>query len=71
MATRPNQTTPVDMPPKRLYSVEEAAASLSISRTAAYELIRSEALRSVKVRKRRLVPATALDEFVAALIDAS
>lgn len=49
-----------------LYSVEEAAEALRLSRSTLYELIRSGQLRSVKFGRRRLVPVDALDEYVAA-----
>lgn len=39
-----------------MYRVGEAAEALRLSRTAIYELIRSEQLRSVKVGKRRSSP---------------
>lgn len=50
-----------------LYRVEEAAEALRLSRSALYELIRSGQLRSVKAGRRRLVPVTALTEYIASL----
>jgi excisionase family DNA binding protein len=46
---------------------EEAAQVLGIGRTKVYELIRSGALRSVRVGGLRRVPVAALDEFVSLL----
>jgi excisionase family DNA binding protein len=46
---------------------EEAAEALGVSRTTVFELIRSGALRSVKIGAARRVSATALAEYVAAL----
>jgi excisionase family DNA binding protein len=46
---------------------EDAARVLGIGRTKVYELIRSGALRSVRVGGLRRVPVAALDEFVARL----
>jgi excisionase family DNA binding protein len=46
---------------------EEAAKALGVSRTTVFELMRSGALRSVKIGAARRVSATALAEFVAAL----
>ena len=44
--------------------VEDAARQLGISRTLAYGLVRSGALRSLKIGSRRLVPVAAIAEFV-------
>jgi excisionase family DNA binding protein len=49
----------------KAFSVDEAARSLSLSRTSLYELLDSGRIRSVKVGSRRLVPTAALDEFLA------
>ena len=53
--------------PAVLYGVDEAATALRLSRSLVYELIRSGRLRSVKQGRRRLVPVSALDEYVASL----
>jgi excisionase family DNA binding protein len=50
-----------------MYRVDEAAAALRLSRSLVYELIRSGQLRTVKQGRRRLVPVTALAEYVASL----
>lgn len=47
-----------------LYRVDEAGHRLNLGRTIMYELIRSGRLRSVKVGKLRLIPSSALVEFV-------
>jgi len=47
--------------------VEEAADYLRCGRTHVFELIRSGQLRSVKVGRRRLVPADALKDYVEGL----
>lgn len=54
-----------------LVSAEEAAAALGISRTAVFQLLREGRLRSVKIRKRRLIPVAALHDFVDGLAEAS
>jgi excisionase family DNA binding protein len=54
-----------------LYEVDEAAQALRLSRTRIYELIRSKRLRTVKLGRRRLIPVTALTEYVASLPEAS
>lgn len=56
-------------PVKLLLTVDEACAALSIKRTLLYDFLASGELFSVKVRGRRLVPVTALYEFVAQLAD--
>lgn len=50
-----------------LYRVDEAADALRLSRSLIYELIRSGRLRSVKAGRRRLVPVSALVEYVESL----
>lgn len=50
-----------------LYRVDEAMHLLSMSRTVIYGLIRSGRLRSVKQGRSRLIPAAALDDYVALL----
>ena len=46
---------------------EDAARVLGIGRTKVYELMRSGALRSVRVGGLRRIPVAALAEFVAQL----
>ncbi|MBO0845949.1 MAG: excisionase family DNA-binding protein [Nocardioides sp.] len=53
--------------PPAVYTVDEAAEALRISKDSLYELIRSAQLRSFKVGRRRLVPIEALGEYVAAV----
>ena len=48
----------------RLHPVEVGMERLDLSRSTVYTLIRSGHLRSVKVGKRRLVPESALAEFI-------
>ncbi|MGK5557676.1 helix-turn-helix domain-containing protein [Actinomadura kijaniata] len=43
-------------------TVDEAAERLRVSRWTIYNLIRSNQLRTVKIGRRRLVPAAALAE---------
>lgn len=54
-------------PPPMLYRVDEACGLLALSRTVIYELIRSGRLRSVKQGRTRLVPASAIADYVAML----
>ena len=50
--------------PALLYRVDEAAVALRLSRSVLYELIRTGQLRTVKAGRRRLVPVSALAEYV-------
>jgi excisionase family DNA binding protein len=50
--------------PVLLVGPEDAARALGIGRTKVYELMRSGALRSVRLDGSRRIPVTALTEFV-------
>jgi excisionase family DNA binding protein len=50
-----------------LFTIDEAAARLRVSRWTVYNLIRANQLRTIKIGRRRLVPPAALDECVALL----
>lgn len=52
-----------------LVTVPDAMAALSLSRCQVYDLIRSRRLVSVKVGRSRRVPAAALRDYVAQLIE--
>lgn len=52
---------------EQLHAVPVAASRIGVGRSTAYELIRSGELRSVKIRARRLVPESAIAEFIAGL----
>lgn len=56
----------MDAPPV-LLTVPEAAARLGIRRTLMYDLLGSGEVESVKVGRRRLVPADALDRYIRTL----
>lgn len=66
MSTRNIDRAVIDVPAV-LYSVDEAASALRLSKSLLYELIRSGRLRTVKAGRRRLVPVAALAEYVATL----
>jgi excisionase family DNA binding protein len=53
--------------PRLLLRVDEAGRQLNLGRSVMYELIRSGRLRSVKIGKLRLIPSSALIEFVESL----
>ena len=50
-----------------LYRVAEAMEVLSMSRSVIYEQIRSGRLRSVKHGRSRLIPASAIADYIALL----
>ena len=53
------------MPPaKQLYRVRDAMVILSLGRSSIYEQIRSGRLRSVTQGRSRLIPASAIDEYI-------
>jgi excisionase family DNA binding protein len=52
---------------RQLYRVPEAMEILSMSRSVIYELIRSGRLRTVKEGRARLIPASAIADYVALL----
>lgn len=49
--------------------VEEGAGLIRVSRSKMFELIKSGEIRSVKIGRSRRIPASALDEYVARLLD--
>ena len=63
-----SRTTAESVAVRALYDVPEAMALLNLSRTQVYELIRSGRLLTVTVGRRRLVPAAAIDDYVALLV---
>jgi excisionase family DNA binding protein len=56
-----------DRTPKVLYRIPEAMRLLSLSRSVIYELIRSGRLHAVKEGRTRLIPQSAIIEYVALL----
>jgi excisionase family DNA binding protein len=54
-------------PDGQLYRIPEVVRLLSLSRSVVYELIRSGRLRSVTQGRTRLVPATAISDYIALL----
>lgn len=51
----------------RLLTVDTAFERLCVSRAKGYELLSSGALRSVKIGRRRLVPESAIADFIGRL----
>jgi excisionase family DNA binding protein len=52
---------------KQLYRVADAMVVLSMSRSVIYEQIRSGRLRSVTQGRARLIPASAIADYIALL----
>lgn len=50
--------------PYLLYTIDEAAQALRLSVSTTRMLLRTEALQSIKIGARRLVPAVALEDFI-------
>jgi excisionase family DNA binding protein len=55
---------PRDVPSQLLLTPEEAARVLRISRSKLYELLRAEAIESVRIDRLRRVPTQALHEYI-------
>ncbi len=52
---------------RQLYRVHDAMQILSMSRSVIYEQIRSGRLRSVRQGRTRLIPATAIADYITLL----
>lgn len=50
---------------KIVYSVEELAAALGISRTSAYQLVHDPSFPRVRVGKRIIIPVAGLEQWLA------
>ena len=57
--------------PDRLLDVEEAAATLGLGRTSVYVEIAAGRLRSLRVGRRRLIPAASITAYIAERQDAA
>ena len=51
-----------------VYTVEEAAQMLKISRWKIFDLIRTNQLRSIKIGGLRRIPHTAIEEYLTQLL---
>jgi excisionase family DNA binding protein len=54
---------------KLLVTANEAAAQLGLSRSKVYELLRAGSLVSVRIGTCRRIPASALQDYIASLVD--
>ena len=52
-----------------LMSVVEVAQMLSIGRTAAWELVRNQKIKSVKIGRTRRVPIAAIQDYIERLLE--
>ncbi len=64
-------TEPVRVIASSPLTVDEATGSLSLSRSAVYELMRTGELNSVQIGVRRPIPVAAVDGYVAQLTGAA
>ena len=62
-----NDFMPVVVPARHLYRIPEAMRLLSMSRSVIYEQIRAGRLRSVSQGRTRLIPARAIQDYIALL----
>jgi excisionase family DNA binding protein len=53
---------------KLAYSTEDVCSTLSIGRTALFELLRRNEIHSVKIGRRRIIPAASVDAYLARLV---
>jgi excisionase family DNA binding protein len=60
-----NAAAPLPQASKILYRAEEAAAVMSLSRTAVFALIRSGELKAVKIGNRRRIPHSSIENYIA------
>ena len=61
--------SPSGASPKQLYRIADAVVVLSLSRSVIYEQIRSGRLRSVTQGRSRMIPASAIADYIALLKD--
>lgn len=59
-----SRTEPDSKAPDRLLSIDAAADALGLGRSLLYGEIGAGRLRSVKVGRRRLVPSSAIPEYI-------
>ena len=55
------------MPARQLYRIPDAMRMLSMSRSVIFEQLRSGRLRSVRQGRARLIPASAIADYIALL----
>jgi len=60
--------TPATLSTPRLYRIPDAMQLLSMSRSVIYEQLRAGRLRSVHQGRTRLIPDTAIRDYIALLV---
>lgn len=60
-------TDPNGLPDVLLYKVPDVMRVLNLSRSVVFDLLRTGRLRSVKEGRARLIPASALRDYIALL----
>ena len=71
MTTTSDSATPANRDTKRVFTVREAASVLKISPSLAYELIDRRELAAVRLGRRIIVPARAIEALLATATDPS
>ncbi|MBA2756904.1 MAG: excisionase family DNA-binding protein [Chloroflexi bacterium] len=56
--------------PDRLHDIDSAAAALSLGRSLVYSEIAAGRLKSIKIGRRRLIPAGAIADYIARAAEA-
>ncbi len=59
-----HMATDTDQPSRLVYTVDEAAALLGISRNKAYEAVKTGVIPSIKIGRRILIPRQRLEDMV-------
>ncbi|MGV9834252.1 excisionase family DNA-binding protein [Nocardia niigatensis] len=69
LSSLPGNFTHARVEPSVLLTIPEVCSRLRLSRWSVYQLIHRNELASVKVGRRRFIPATEADRFLSELID--
>lgn len=66
-AVREVQDPSVDLPPRKMLTISEAARGLSVGRSTVYTLLNSGSLSSVIIGRLRRIPIDSLEDFLSSL----
>ena len=64
------EAVPTAPPAPLAYSIDQALQVFPVGRTKLFELLNTGSIRSFKVGSRRLIPASALIDFIEEALDA-